>query len=380
MCPQCGVPSPTVHSNVEGALQSVPPIVESGWSSSESAGGSDTAIAWYYAVGGVTHGPMKWEELEQLARTGQLRSRAFVWGPGFKRWKTTNECPELGVQQLEDLHAAPQFSRPKSPSGKKYLLWVAAAGVIVYLLYTADRAAQDRMPEDAGSAEETRASPSEKTAQTALGELKGSAYYPDMAAVSLQKARDLVQRYPGTPEADSAAAMIPTLEKAAAEYAGREAESREARQREALALKWSYSSDIDPMTSRTSRHARIRSENTISLDFPYEGEQYATLTLRNHPSHGRDVILSIEQGQFLCSSYDGCRVRIRFDEGAAQTWSAIGPSDHSTTVLFIRNFNSFFSHLRGSKVIRIQAEIYEAGAPTFEFEVGGFNQERFASN
>jgi hypothetical protein len=66
--------------------------------------------------------------------------------------------------------------------------------------------------------------------------------------------------------------------------------------------KWSYATSVDPMTGRDSASASIDSENTVSFDFPYQGAQRATLTIRNHPSHGRDVFLSIERGQFPCPS------------------------------------------------------------------------------
>jgi hypothetical protein len=63
----------------------------------------------------------------------------------------------------------------------------------------------------------------------------------------------------------------------------------EAAERRADAAKWSYYSTTDPMASRPSRTASIQSENTVNFDFPYQGPQHAILTLRNHPSYGRDV-------------------------------------------------------------------------------------------
>jgi hypothetical protein len=71
----------------------------------------------------------------------------------------------------------------------------------------------------------------------------------------------------------------------------------EATERQADAAKWSYYSSTDPMASRPSRAASIESENTVDFDFPYQGPQHATLTLRNHPSYGRDVIVTIREGR-----------------------------------------------------------------------------------
>jgi hypothetical protein len=198
---------------------------------------------------------------------------------------------------------------------------------------------------------------------------------------ALLYARTLVDDHPGTSEADSAASLVPRFELAveAAREAERKrvAEAAAAAEARRLAEKWAYSSTTDPMTSGTSRFASIVSENTVSFRFPYEGEQRARLTLRDHPSYGRDVILRIEQGQFLCESYSGCMVRVRFDEGRPEQWNAGGPSDHSTTSLFIRNYSRFVQRLRSAKVVRIQAGVYQEGQPTFEFHVGGFDSERY---
>ena len=202
--------------------------------------------------------------------------------------------------------------------------------------------------------------------------------------VALEQARKLVASHSGTPEADAAAKLIPTLEAAVeaaaeaervrAEEAAAEAESLR------LAEKWSYGSSEDPMTSKVTKSASIESENTVDFDFPYSGPQHGTLTLRDHPSYGRDVILSIEKGQFLCPSYTDCQIRVRFDEANPERWSAIGPSDNSTTHLFLRSSSRFLQRLRKAKVVRIQASVYQEGEPMFEFQVGGFNHDRYSGN
>lgn len=146
-----------------------------------------------------------------------------------------------------------------------------------------------------------------------------------------------------------------------------------------LAAKWNYIRQVDPMTGKVSRRAEIQSENTVSFDFPYAGPQHATLAVRNHASFGRHIILAIQQGQFLCTSYEDCRVRVRFDEGSPERWNAIGSSDGSSNVIAVRDYSRFLQRMRKAKVVRIQAEVYQEGAPTFEFRVGGFNNERYTS-
>jgi hypothetical protein len=146
-----------------------------------------------------------------------------------------------------------------------------------------------------------------------------------------------------------------------------------------LAEKWTYNATTDPMTSRTSRTATIASENSVEFDFPYQGEQHARLIVRNDPSYGRDVMLQIERGQILCPSYQDCSVRVRFDEGAAERWTAAGADDGSSTVIFFRSHSRFVQRMRAAKVVRVQIPVYQEGQPTFEFQVGGFDHARYTS-
>ncbi len=140
---------------------------------------------------------------------------------------------------------------------------------------------------------------------------------------------------------------------------------------------WSYNQESDAMTSAVTRYARVTSTNTVNFQRPYSGDQHATLLLREHPRHGKDVIMSIEQGQILCRSYEDCNVLVRFDEQKPATYSGVGPSDGSSEHVFIRNYSKFLANLKKAKRVRISAEIYQEGAPVFEFDVSGFDENKF---
>lgn len=137
---------------------------------------------------------------------------------------------------------------------------------------------------------------------------------------------------------------------------------------------WDYSQFEDEMGRGKVYTATIESRNTISLDFPYNGAQHGSLTLREHPKHGKDVILKIERGQLLDSEYND-PVVVRFDTDKPLTFSSVGASDHSTETLFLRGnaFSVFSSRLKTAKTVRIQAPIYQGGNQVFTFEVEGFN-------
>ena len=142
---------------------------------------------------------------------------------------------------------------------------------------------------------------------------------------------------------------------------------------------WNYEHDEDPMAKGVANIAMVQSKNTVEFGFPYNGPQHAMLALRTHPRHGKDVILKIERGQFLCQSYEDCTILVRFDDQKAQTFSAIGSSDNSTETIFIRNYSRFVSGMQKAKTVRIAAEIYQQGAPVFEFDVSGFDQSKYTS-
>lgn len=131
------------------------------------------------------------------------------------------------------------------------------------------------------------------------------------------------------------------------------------------------------MAKGISYGAMVQSTNTVEFDFPYADPQHASLTLRTHPRHGKDVIFSIERGQFLCRSYEDCTILVRFDDQEAQNYSAIGAADSSTETIFIRNYPRFVSSMLKAKTVRIAAEIYQQGAPVFEFDVSGFDESKY---
>lgn len=178
-------------------------------------------------------------------------------------------------------------------------------------------------------------------------------------------AETLIRSYPGTPEAQRAAQLIDDLKVEVAE-ADR-------------GKQWNYGESEDSMSSKTTYAATVTSTNTLELDFPYQGKQHATLTLRRHPRWGNDVMFSIEKGQILCSSYD-CPIRVRFDDGPAQTFSGNEPSDNSSEYVFIPGFGSFAKKLEKAKKVKIEVNVYQHGVLVSEFDVDGFKPERLKAS
>ncbi|ESQ85837.1 hypothetical protein AEAC466_01275 [Asticcacaulis sp. AC466] len=147
-----------------------------------------------------------------------------------------------------------------------------------------------------------------------------------------------------------------------------------------IATNWRYQTETDTMSGKTSHSAAVDSENTVNFSFPYNGAQHGELTLRKHPRYGNDVILSITKGQFLCNSYDGCSVLVKFDDKPPVKFTAAEAADHSTELLFIRNYKRFSESLQSAKRVVIEAPVYQEGSPEFEFDVSQFDAKQMAGS
>ena len=140
---------------------------------------------------------------------------------------------------------------------------------------------------------------------------------------------------------------------------------------------WTYHKKEDEMTGGKTYTASVTSSNSVSFSFPYSGLQNGTLALRDDPKYGKDVIFRIEKGQILCSSYEGCNVLIRFDDKKPITYSANPPADNSSEIIFIGNYSKFLNSLKNAKTVRISPTIHQEGSPVFEFNVSGFDIEKY---
>ncbi len=136
----------------------------------------------------------------------------------------------------------------------------------------------------------------------------------------------------------------------------------------AFAWEWWYGTDTDEMTGKESTRALLRSTNSLELDFPYHGENIGFTTIRQHVRYGLQVYVEVQKGQILCRLHWGCTVMIRFDEGKPLAFTAVGPSDYSTDVLFIQNANRFVQAARKAKRIRISLEFFQNGFQVLQFD------------
>lgn len=130
---------------------------------------------------------------------------------------------------------------------------------------------------------------------------------------------------------------------------------------------WSYSKDVDPMSGNVVTSGRIKSTNSLDLEFPYKGQNYGALTIIQRQKQGPSVLLSIQKGQIICRSYENCSVNVRFDESPAMTFSGSPSVDHDPKYLFIGNEQKFIARATKAKKILVQVTIYQSGANILEF-------------
>ena len=94
------------------------------------------------------------------------------------------------------------------------------------------------------------------------------------------------------------------------------------------------------------------------------------LVLRRHPKWGRSVYLVLDHGEFDCAK--GCKVAIKFDDTAAQMFSAT-KSDLNKQAMFIDDEQTIREKLDSIRVVTIDVSV--GGKPrTLSFEVGGFDR------
>ncbi|MDE6351583.1 MAG: hypothetical protein K2K88_00355 [Muribaculaceae bacterium] len=133
---------------------------------------------------------------------------------------------------------------------------------------------------------------------------------------------------------------------------------------------WEYRETIDEMTDKTTYYASIESENEVKFEFPYNGGSSLTLTIRDSPQYGKNMYIKISKGQFN-SGFDGTNIKVRFDDKEPITVHCNFPSDYSTDLLFLANFNKLLNLIKDSKTMKINAEFFSEGTRTFTFKTEG---------
>ena len=159
---------------------------------------------------------------------------------------------------------------------------------------------------------------------------------------------------------------------------------------------WSYRTITDEMDGTVTRVAAIQSANTVDFDFPYQGEQRATLVLSPQPGYD-GVIFSVEKGQLPCHDemvepialekllgadpVPGCTVRVKFDDSGPYDVKATGVQDGANMLRLNPEccglFTDLVKRIQEAETVKIEVRAYDEGRTIFTFNVAGFDKDRY---
>lgn len=133
---------------------------------------------------------------------------------------------------------------------------------------------------------------------------------------------------------------------------------------------WRYTDETNEMTGTIDRWATLNSENYIHMDFPYSGETYVTLTIRDMKRYGTDVILESDRGQIFGNEFKGENyVMVKFDDEPEAKYMYNEASSGDSKVVFLRNKNTFIKKAKKAKQIMIEIPFFREGRRVFYFKV-----------
>jgi hypothetical protein len=136
--------------------------------------------------------------------------------------------------------------------------------------------------------------------------------------------------------------------------------------------RWTYQEDSIGIDAIPVKLLILRSDQSIDLAFPYQGENYGHIVVRKIKEKRPEVIFTVDKGQFN-NSYLGTKIKAKFDDKQSITFTGNPPSDHSSGVAFIKNPVSFIKSIQNSKKLRIGVEFFQQGEQYFDFELTGFD-------
>jgi len=129
---------------------------------------------------------------------------------------------------------------------------------------------------------------------------------------------------------------------------------------------YEYTNEKDALSSKTIKNAIVQSDNYINLNFPYSGAQKATIQVRKHPRFGNDVLIFVQKGQ-ITPDYNNKRIGVRFDNGKVINYRVAESADHSSHIIFIKNYKHFTQRAAKAKKITIELPFYQNGNKVVTF-------------
>ncbi|WVR18097.1 hypothetical protein JXVLWARM_CDS_0046 [Burkholderia phage Bm1] len=141
--------------------------------------------------------------------------------------------------------------------------------------------------------------------------------------------------------------------------------------------KWLYrisagdKEDIDPKPYST---ALIESDNQLDVKGFGEGSWGAGLTLSNYS--GEKAVIFMTRGHFMDCKNGVCTVRVRFDDGKIEEYSATALSDLGFGAVALTKPGEFINSVSRASQVKIETRYFKAGPKTYTFDVRGFDPKK----
>ena len=169
-------------------------------------------------------------------------------------------------------------------------------------------------------------------------------------------------------------------EKMAADQVAREEQENQRRKQETAdrirdeeriaRSQWTYQEIGDEMRGTTMSMAQLISENSVDFAFPYNGGCKGMLALRR-TGGVMEALFTVTNGQF--DGLDDYRISTKVDNSSIMTWSANGPDEGGSTLMFMTNPTPFIRHFQKGDRMILEAAFYDHGRAQFTFNLAGLD-------
>lgn len=130
---------------------------------------------------------------------------------------------------------------------------------------------------------------------------------------------------------------------------------------------WEYGQNRDEMRNATTVWAKLKSDNDVYFDPPYDGGSSLYLVIKKSPKNGLSAFFLISKGQFLLS-VDERYASVKFDNGRIKKILLVEPASGSTNTAFIKHSLYFIDLVKKSKTMFVEMDFYSHGVEQFQFQ------------
>lgn len=132
---------------------------------------------------------------------------------------------------------------------------------------------------------------------------------------------------------------------------------------------WVYKSWKNPMDDTKTYSAEIVSNEKLNFKFPYNQKATNRLHIGIRNQSGiNEVILYVDEGQFIPDFTNDRGILIRFDTNEAKNFDYVMPNDGSLNGVFISDVPTFISSIKEAKKVTIQCPFYSEGNLALSFD------------